>query len=67
LALSDFWLFRALKKHLKGNIFIYDDEVQAAMTKWFQEEPEKFYSNGFGKLVQHWLCCVKREGDCMET
>ena len=27
LALSDFWLFAALKKHLKGFHFTYDEET----------------------------------------
>ena len=40
LALSDFWLFGALKKHLKGNCVTCDEEVQAAMVEWFQEWPD---------------------------
>jgi hypothetical protein len=31
LALSDFWLFRALMKHSKGNCFTCDN----ATAKWF--------------------------------
>jgi histone-lysine N-methyltransferase SETMAR len=59
LALSDFWLFTALKKHLKSNHFRCDNEVQAATAKWFCEQPDKFYTNGFKKLVQHSQCCVE--------
>jgi histone-lysine N-methyltransferase SETMAR len=33
LAPSAFWLFGALKKHLKGNCFACDKEVQAATAK----------------------------------
>jgi hypothetical protein len=61
LAPPNFWLFGALKKHLKGNHFTCDEEVQAAMAKWFREQPEKFYSDRFEKLVQRWLCCIERE------
>jgi histone-lysine N-methyltransferase SETMAR len=32
LAPSDFWLFGALEKHLKGNCFTCAEEVQAAST-----------------------------------
>jgi transposase len=32
---SEFWLFAALKKHLKGIHFTCDEEVQATMGKWF--------------------------------
>jgi hypothetical protein len=35
LAPSDLWLFTALKKHLKGIHFMCDEEIQAAMKKWF--------------------------------
>jgi len=49
---SDFWLFVALMKHLKGTDFTRDVKVQAAMGKWFQEEPEELYSDRFEKPVQ---------------
>jgi hypothetical protein len=45
-------LFGYLRKHLKGNCFTCDEEVQTAIAKWFPEKPENFYSDGFGKLVQ---------------
>jgi histone-lysine N-methyltransferase SETMAR len=60
LAPSDFWFFGALKKHLKSNCFTCD-EVRTAMAKWFREQPEKFYSDGFETLVQRWLRCIERE------
>jgi hypothetical protein len=50
LAPPDFWLLRALKKHLKGNRFTCDEEVQAATAKWFREQPEKFYTTGSKNL-----------------
>jgi hypothetical protein len=33
LALYDSWLFAAIKKHLKGIHFTYDEDVQAATEK----------------------------------
>jgi hypothetical protein len=42
-------LFAALKKHLKGIHFTCDEEVQAAVGKWFLEQLEEFYSDGFKK------------------
>jgi hypothetical protein len=59
LAPYDFWLFVALKKHLKGIHFTRDAEVPAATGKWFQEQPEEFYSDGFKKPIQHWQLCIK--------
>jgi hypothetical protein len=52
LALPDSWLLTALKKHLKGIHFACDEEVQAPMGKWFQEQPAEFYSDSLKK----WLC-----------
>ena len=50
LVLSDFWLFVAFMKHLKGIQFTHDAEVQAAMGKWFQEEPEDSTVTGLKNL-----------------
>jgi hypothetical protein len=65
LALSDFWLFEALNKHVKGINFTCD-EVEAAMRKRFREQPVGFYGDRFEKLVHHWWLCIEREGDYME-
>jgi hypothetical protein len=62
LAPPDSWLLTALKKYLKRIHFACDEEVQAPMVKWFQEQPEEFYSDSLKK----WLCwqhCIKR-ADC---
>jgi hypothetical protein len=48
LAQSDFW-FAALKKHLKGINFTCDEAVPPAAGKWFQEQPQEFYSDRFKK------------------
>jgi hypothetical protein len=42
-------LFAAVKKHLKGINFTCDEEVQAAVGKWFLEQPGGFCSDGFKK------------------
>jgi len=51
LVLCDFPLFRALKKHLKGKCVTCDEEIQAAVVKWFQEWPDYFHTDGFKKPV----------------
>jgi len=50
LATSDFWLFAALKKHLKGIYFMSDEEVQAATGEWLGDQPEEFCTDRFGNL-----------------
>lgn len=46
MAPSDFWLFAALKKHLKGIYFLFDEEVQAATGEWLGEQPEEYCTEG---------------------
>jgi hypothetical protein len=48
LAPTDSW-FTALKKHLKGIHFARNEDVHAPMGKWFQEQPEEFYSDNLKK------------------
>jgi hypothetical protein len=37
------------------------------MAKWFREQPEKFYTDGFKKLVQRWWHRIKHERDYVQT
>jgi histone-lysine N-methyltransferase SETMAR len=46
MALSDFSLLAALKKHLRGVHFTCDKALTAAIGKWFQEKPEEFAAVG---------------------
>jgi hypothetical protein len=65
LAQSDLWFFATISEHLKEIHLTCDKEVSAATGKWFQEQPQEFYSDGYKKLGQHWLCCGEQEGDYM--
>jgi len=65
LALSEFWLFAALKKHVKG-IQSTCDEVKAAMVKWLQGQPKEFYTDWSEKLVHCWQHCIKLEAHYKE-
>jgi hypothetical protein len=40
-----------LSRNISKATISHDEEVQAAMTKQFQEQPVKFYTTGFEKLV----------------
>ena len=66
MAPTDFWLFVALKKPLKGMHVTFDEEVQAVTGKWFREQPQEFYTDGFEKLVQSWRRFIEREGHFVE-
>jgi hypothetical protein len=50
LAPTDFWSFAALKKPLKGIHVTCDEEVQAVTGKYFREQPQEFYTDGFKNL-----------------
>jgi hypothetical protein len=50
-----------LKKHIKGIHFVCDKEVKADTGKWFEEQPEEFYTDGLEKFVQRWRCSVELE------
>jgi len=63
LALSDFLLFGALKKHLKGKSVTRDEEVQAAVIKWFQEWPANSTLMGSKNLFQCSQHCIAQDGD----
>jgi hypothetical protein len=58
VAPSDFWLFGDLKEYLKDSRFTCVEEAQDAMAKWFREQSEKFYTDGFEKFVQRWWRCT---------
>jgi hypothetical protein len=49
-----------LSRHISKAIVSHMmQKFQAAMAKWFQEQPEKFYTDRFEKLVQSWQRCIE--------
>jgi len=53
-------------KPLTGIRVTCDEEVQAVTGKWFREEPQEFYTDGFEKLVHRWRRCIEREEKFVE-
>ncbi|GFS22764.1 transposase [Elysia marginata] len=66
LAPSDFFLFPLLKKHLKGNHYETDAEVEADVPSWCRSQTPEFFADGMRKLVQRWRLCIERDGDYVE-
>jgi hypothetical protein len=56
-------LFRALKKHSKGNCFTCDKEVQDAMAKWFWEQPKNFTMTGTKNLFSAGGVVLNKRGN----
>ena len=46
LAPSDYFLFRVMKKFLRGKRFSSDEEVKEAVTTWFEEQTKDFFFQG---------------------
>ena len=46
LTLSDYFLFRFMKKFLRGKRFSSDEEVKEAVTAWFEEQSKDFFFQG---------------------
>ena len=66
LAPSDYFLFRVMKKFLRGKRFSSDEEVQEAVTTWFEEQSRDFFSRGIKSLQQKWAKCFELLGDYIE-
>jgi hypothetical protein len=59
-------LFLHLKKHLAGEKFDDDDEVQEEVMTWFKGPAADFYDTGIQKLVPRFKKCFENTGDYAE-
>lgn len=66
LAPFDFHLFPDLKKHLGGQKFSSNEEVEAAVNQYFTDLPESFFKTGIEALQNRWKKCIKLSGDYVE-
>ena len=63
---SDFHLFIHLKKHLTGQKFDDDDEVQEEVMTRFKVQAADFYNLGIQKLVPRLNKCLENAGEYVE-
>lgn len=66
LAPSDFWLFRHLKKSIRGKVFHSPEEVKQDVTNFLDECSPDFFKNAFLELVERWQKCVLNQGSYIE-
>ena len=66
LAPSDFFLFPLLKKHLRGNHYETDAEVEADVNSWYRSQTPEFFADGMRKLVQRCRLCIECDDDYVE-
>jgi len=58
-------LFLDLKKHLDGEMFDDDDEVQEEVMTWFKVQVAHFYDSGIQKLVPRLNKYLDNAGECV--
>ena len=66
LAPSDFYLFRLMKKPLRGKRFGTDNEVIEAVEQWFSDMPKEFFQSGIRECRERWQKCIEKAGDYVE-
>jgi len=47
-----------MKEHLRGQMFVDDNEVMEAVQSWLKAMPKSFLLEGIRKLVDRWTKCV---------
>lgn len=66
LAPCDYFLFRHLKKDLRGRRFLTDDEMKAAVSDFFDEKPKDFFFHGLMSIFDKCNKCISLAGDYIE-
>lgn len=66
MAPSDYYLFRHLKKFLRGKYFEDDGAVADAADQWFSDQTLEFYARGIHELADRWDKCIHNRGEYFE-
>ena len=66
LAPSDYFLFRVVKKFLRGKQFSSEEEVKEAVKTWFEEQSKYYFSRRIKLLQQKWAKCIELLRDYIE-
>ena len=66
LAPSDFYVFRLLKKHLRGKQFGDKEDLKATVEEFFNTQKPSFFHSAFHELLMRWKKCVEAKGSYVE-
>ena len=66
LAPSDYFLFRHLKRHIRGQHYSSDEALTDAVEQFLDNQPETFFHEGVNSLFSKWRKCVDVRGDYIE-
>jgi histone-lysine N-methyltransferase SETMAR len=67
LAPSDFYLFRHMKKHLRGKIYQNAADLQQDVELFLKDQSPIFFKNAFLELLHRLRKCVDHNGSYIET
>ena len=67
LAPSDYWIFGALKKPLKGRRFESLQQLATSVSKWSRDMPVEWYREGISKLPERWARCIQMKWKYVEV
>ena len=63
LAPSDYWLFGAMKKPLRGRTYETLQQLATPIYKWRSDALKELFAAGLEKLSLRWAKCVELKGD----
>jgi hypothetical protein len=66
LAPLEFHLLPKMKKHLRGQCFHFNEDVQNEVKKWLCAQEAFFFYEGLAKLIYHYDKCLNRLRDYVE-
>lgn len=66
LSPSDFWLYRILKKHLRGQTFDCSSELEESVREFLSNLRSDELREAFDDLRVRWLKCVQHDGNWFE-
>jgi hypothetical protein len=66
LAPLDFHLFQKMKKHLRGQSFHSNEDVQNEVKKWLRAQDTFFFYEVLDKSIYRYDKCLNRLGDYVE-
>lgn len=62
LAPSDYYLFRSLQNFLDGKKFTSKEDCENHLSQFFEQKPQKFYTDGIMKLTEKWQKVIDNNG-----
>ena len=66
LAPSDYYLFRHLKQHLRGERFDSSEDIKEAVMDFFNSRSRDFFLEAFRELPTRWRKCLENDGGYIE-